>query len=201
MTGLTEQEFSALLPHFEPALTASLQDRTMDGHPRTNRRYRSYDNSPLPTMADKLLCILTYLKQHPIQEVHGQLFGISQSNANKGIHVLHPVLNQALANQERLPARTAEEFAAMFKTHTTGGRSTPPFLHDGTERPIHHPADPEEQQEYHSGKKKCHTLKNLLVITETCHVCFLSHTDEGKASAKSVAELAGYTLPPGSCLD
>jgi hypothetical protein len=31
-------------------------------------------------------------------------------------------------------------------------------------------------------------------------VCFLSYTCEGKASDKSMAELAGYTLPPGSCL-
>jgi hypothetical protein len=38
------------------------------------------------------------------------------------------------------------------------------------------------------------------VINETCHVCFLSHTYEGKASDKSLAELAGYTLPPGSSL-
>jgi DDE superfamily endonuclease len=77
---------------------------------------------------------------------------------------------------------------------------SPPFWHDGTERPIQRPTDPEEQQEYYSGKKKCHTLKNLVVINETCHICFLSHTYEGKASDKSLAELAGYTLPPGSCL-
>jgi hypothetical protein len=32
-------------------------------------------------------------------------------------------------------------------------------------------------------------------------MCFLSHTCEGKASAKSMAERAGDTLPPGSCLD
>jgi hypothetical protein len=38
------------------------------------------------------------------------------------------------------------------------------------------------------------------VINETCHVYFLSHTYEGKASDKSLAELAAYTLPPGSCL-
>jgi hypothetical protein len=38
------------------------------------------------------------------------------------------------------------------------------------------------------------------MIDATCHVCFLSHTSEGKASDKSLAELAGYTLPPGSCL-
>ena len=31
-------------------------------------------------------------------------------------------------------------------------------------------------------------------------MCFLSHTSEGKASDKSVAEFAGYTLPPGSSL-
>jgi hypothetical protein len=38
------------------------------------------------------------------------------------------------------------------------------------------------------------------VITETCHVCFLSPTYEGKASDKSLAECASYTLPPGSYL-
>jgi DDE superfamily endonuclease len=38
------------------------------------------------------------------------------------------------------------------------------------------------------------------VITETCQVCLLSHTYEGKASDKSIAELVGYTLPAGSCL-
>ena len=49
----------------------------------------------------------------------------------------------------------------------------PPFVHDGTERPIQRPKDAEEQQEYYRGKKKGHTLKNLLVINETCHMCFL----------------------------
>jgi hypothetical protein len=72
---------------------------------------------------------------------------------------------------------------------------------DRPERPIHRPADPEEQPEYYRGKKKCHTLKNLLVIDESCHMCFLSATDEGKAHDKCLAELAGYTLPRGSYLD
>ena len=76
-----------------------------------------------------------------------------------------------------------------------------PFGPDGTERPIHRPRDPEEPQEYDSGKQQCHTLKNLLVITATCHIGFLSHTCEGKASDKSLAEEAGSILPPGSCLD
>jgi hypothetical protein len=192
LTGLTEAEFQALLPYFEQAFVTYMHDRTIDRQPRTSRRYSTYGTCPLPTVADQLLFILTYLKQNPIQEVQGQLFGMSQSNANTWIHVLHPVLKQALADQELLPARTAAEFAAMFETQVTDGRSTPPpFWHDGTERPIHRPKDPEEQQEYYSGKKKCHTLKNLLVINETCHLGFLSHTCEGKASDKSLAEWAG----------
>jgi Helix-turn-helix of DDE superfamily endonuclease len=128
LTGLTEAEFQALLLPFEQAFVTYMQDRTIDGQPRTSRRYSTYGTCPLPTIADKLLFILTYLTQNPIQEVQGQLFGMSQSNANKWIHVLHPVLNQALGDQELLPSRTAEEFAAMFETHTADGSSTTPLF-------------------------------------------------------------------------
>jgi hypothetical protein len=119
MTGLTEAEFMALLLYFEQAFVVSMQDRTIDGQPRTSRRYSTYASCPLPTTADKLLFILTYLKQNPLQEVQGQLFGMSQSNANTWIHLLHPVLNQALEDQELLPARTADDLAAMLTTPPT----------------------------------------------------------------------------------
>ena len=128
MTGLTQQEFEALLPYFEQALAACLQNRTSDGQPRTSRRYSSYDNCPLPTIADKLLFMLTYMKQHPIQAVQGQLFGMSQSNANTWMHLLHPVLNQALAHQELLPARTADDLALMFAAQQTKGIPLSPLF-------------------------------------------------------------------------
>ena len=63
------------------------------------------------------------------------------------------------------------------------------------------PTAPEAPPEYYRGKQKCHTRKTLLVLTEPCPVCFLSHTYEGKAANKTSAALAGSTLPPGSCLD
>ena len=128
MTGITEVEFMALLPHFEQALVTYMQDRTIDGQPRTSRRYTTYDTCPLPTMADKLLFILTYVKQNPIQEVQGQLFGMSQSNANKWIHLLHPVLNHALADQELLPARTADDLATMLAVPLTEAHSPSPLF-------------------------------------------------------------------------
>ena len=95
MTGFTEPEFTALLPPFEQALAAYLPDRTRDGHPRTSRRYSPYNNGPLPTIADQLLFMLTDVKQHPIQEVPGHLFGMSPANAHQWIHLLHTVVHQA----------------------------------------------------------------------------------------------------------
>jgi hypothetical protein len=95
MTGLTAPEFTALLPHVEHAWATYLRDRTIAGHPHTSRRDRPYDNCPLPTMADTLRFILTSLKQHPIQEVQGQLVGMSQSKAKKWIPLLHAVRKQA----------------------------------------------------------------------------------------------------------
>jgi hypothetical protein len=127
MTGLTPPEFSALLPHFEHALLGDMEDHTIDGQPRTSRRYRTYGTCPLSTMADKLLFILTSLKQHPIQEVQGQLFGMSQANANTWIHLRHAVLKHALAPQELLPARHADELATMLATARTSD-VPPPFL-------------------------------------------------------------------------
>jgi DDE superfamily endonuclease len=126
---------------------------------------------------------------------------MSQSHANTWIQRLHPVLNHALADPERLPARPADDLAARRTTPPSEASApSPPFVPDGTERPIQRPKDPEEQQDSDRGKKTCHTLNNLLLIKETAPVCFLSHPCAGKASDKSLAERAGYPLPPGSCL-
>jgi DDE superfamily endonuclease len=79
-------------------------------------------------MADKLLFILTYLKQNPIQEVQAQLFGLSQSNSNKWIHLLHTTLNLALAYHGMLPTRTADEFTVLLATTQTNDTPTSPLF-------------------------------------------------------------------------
>lgn len=55
MTGLTEteMELQALLLHVEQAFETSMGPRTIDGQPRTSRRYSPSATGPLPTMADK----------------------------------------------------------------------------------------------------------------------------------------------------
>jgi transposase, IS4 family len=53
---------------------------------------------------------------------------------------------------------------------------------------------------YYSGKKKRHTLKNVLFVDESGSIHFLSDTYEGRVHDKCIADEAGYTLPNASIL-
>ena len=115
MTGLDYATFMEFLPHFTSAMERYLKRYTLDGYVREGERAITYTNSPLPTADDRLLFILTYLKQNPIQEVQGQLFGMSQSNVSKWVRLLLEILTLALADQNLLPARTAAELAVHLQ--------------------------------------------------------------------------------------
>jgi hypothetical protein len=105
LTSLSVDEFEHLLEPFEQAFVRHMQQWTMEGKPRNARAYAPYANSPLPTPEDRLLFILSYLKVAALQVAHGALFGMSQSNANKWIHVLLVVLQQTLRDLGDAPAR------------------------------------------------------------------------------------------------
>jgi hypothetical protein len=105
LTSLTPKEFADLVPLFTMSFYEYLDEQTVEGYERIGRRYVPYRNSTLPTMEDKLLFILVYLKQAPTQEVQASLFGMRQPKANMWIHLLHPVLNRALKQHGDLPNR------------------------------------------------------------------------------------------------
>jgi hypothetical protein len=46
MTGFMEEEFLGVLPPFEHAFAPYMQDHTIDGQPRTSRRYSSSETYP-----------------------------------------------------------------------------------------------------------------------------------------------------------
>ena len=107
LTGYTLEEFSALAPYFSKRFLASVETKTLEGKDRKKRRYTHYKNSCLPSLEDKLLFILIYLRQETMtQDVLGELFGTSQPVANKWIHRLLPIVNRALADLgEWFPSR------------------------------------------------------------------------------------------------
>src|SRR6476659_1364428 len=107
LTSLTPSEFITLVPAFETCFIDRMREYTIDGLPRLNRRYTPYKNSPLPTAEDKLLFILVHMKQNLTQEVQGELFGMIQSDANKWLQLLRPILFQALDHLDTIPPRLA----------------------------------------------------------------------------------------------
>src|SRR6266487_1801279 len=89
-TSVTLDEFQLLVPPFEAAFHAHMREWRLDGKPRTARRCSVYQNCPLPTPADRLFFLLTYLKTYALQVVQGRLFGIGQSKAQQWVQVLLP---------------------------------------------------------------------------------------------------------------
>jgi hypothetical protein len=110
-TSLTLDEFQLLVPPFESAFQAHMQEWRLDGKPRTARQFSVYQNCPLPTSEDRLFFLLTYLKTYALQVVQGRLFGMRQSKANQWIHVLLPVLLTALRTLGAAPARSLRALA------------------------------------------------------------------------------------------
>lgn len=193
LTGFTVEEFDALLPDFDKQFYQQMEKYTLAGKVRQQRAYVDYCNSPLKGSGAKLFFILSYCKSYPLQEVQAALFGLTQPKTNQWIHCLEPVLRATLVAQNDLPARTLQDLTLQVKGQTL-------FFHDGTERPILRPSDPDEQRLYYSGKAHAHTVKNNLLIDLSCRVLFLTATVEGKMHDKKLADQAAYTLPKGSRL-
>jgi len=113
LTSLTVDEFTALVAPFEGAFQAHMAAWRFDGQPRGARRYTTYATCPLPTAEDRLLFLLVYLKTNPLQIVHGRLFGLPQGKTNQWIHVLLPVLQEALRQQGDTPSRSLDDLAHL----------------------------------------------------------------------------------------
>jgi len=135
-----------------------------------------------------------------VQEAHATLFRIHQPDANKWIHLLHMLLNRALAALGELPAREAAELEHRLEPGVKENDEGLVFFHDGTERAVVRPKDKVLQKLYYSGKKKLHALKNIVLSQACCKVVFLSRTCEAKKHDKKAADQAGYQLPIGSTL-
>ena len=129
LTGLDFAMFMALLPAFTTAMERYLTRYTLDGYLRESDRAITYTNSPLPSAEDRLLFILSYLKLNHIQQAHGQLFTMTQSNVSKWVALLLEILERTLAEQRVLPARTTAELAAQLQADTTRiDPEAPPFF-------------------------------------------------------------------------
>ncbi len=193
MTGLNQEEFVHLLPAFQDAWDAYLRQEYIE-RPDRHRQYGGGQRGrTLVAIEDKLLFILYYLKVYPLQEILAFEFDMIQSTANEWIHILSDVLKTALGREGHLPERDPAHVAAVIQANPD---PTSDYGLDGTERRRQRPQDQELQRRFYSGKKKTHTVKNLIIGGLTTRkVTYLSQTYEGRIHDKTIVDDEQPTFP------
>jgi hypothetical protein len=191
LTGLSSSEFNLLVESFEKAWHLAEKKRRKKG--KCRRKEGGGRKGLLPKIEEKLLFILFYIRHYPVQRLQGIIFGMKKSQANEWILRLLPVIESALGNQSVLPLRCCSTMDDMLK-------QCPDliFLIDATERQIQRPKDLTRQKDYYSGKKKCHTVKNTLVVDIDKKILFMGNTTEGKRHDKKLADDDSPPFPPQS---
>ncbi|MDH6355823.1 hypothetical protein M2132_002170 [Dysgonomonas sp. PH5-45] len=87
LTGFSLSEFEAFLPTFQYHWEEYHSHYTLKGKPRIRVSY-GRKSSQLPCITDKLLFILSYMKNNPLQDYHATMFDMTQPQCNEWIHRL-----------------------------------------------------------------------------------------------------------------
>lgn len=183
LTGLKVDEFEELVPSFQSAWGNFVYETFIKGRKR-KRAYGGGNTPNLTDTRDKLVFILAYYRVYPLQVLQRLLFDLHTSNANRWVHRLSPLLKETLGYEMQLPARDRKTLDDILRECP----SLREFLIDGTERKIKRPKDKKKQKKSYSGKKKTHTVKNILVTDGQRRVKFLGTTVEGKKHDKKAAK-------------
>ena len=141
LTGLTPNEFIALLPVFSKIWRA----KKIEQHNINSTGQRAFGGGRkgfLRNMPEKLLYILFCYKCYPTYDVLSFLYDCNRSNAFRRQEELSKILELALGRKLSLPKRqikNIEDFLRAFP------EAKEVFI-DGTERPIQRPKDKERQK-------------------------------------------------------
>jgi hypothetical protein len=186
-TSLTVAEFDALARQFAPLWSGTLAAQTALGDPR-QRRCGGGRKGVLATPALKLFFILLYYKAYPTQDVMGLLFGLTQGQISDWVRRLTALAGRLLVLHK--PVRKARDLRTLLEAEPV----LQELILDGTERRLPRPTHRGRQRLYYSGRKKRHTVKNV-IGTSKGKVRWVSRTRPGRRHDKAVAEDERLRLP------
>lgn len=195
LTSLTAAEFLDLLVHFEAVWQAYHPHFDLQGKRRRINKFSEHSSMSLKGSAQKLFFVLVYLKENPTQFYHASLFSMSQGKVSQWLKLLLPLLEQALARRRVLPTRNPGQLWLVLRV--LAGQV---LYMDATERSVPRSVNSERQRHEYSGKKGCHTNKNLLLTGEQGRVLYLSATVEGSCHDKALADEAELVFGQGQGL-
>jgi hypothetical protein len=195
LTGLRLREFERLLDDVTPRYAEAVERRL-----RRADRQRAPGGGDKPDLAvtEQLLLTVIWLRQYPIMEVLGFLFGVSAVTVGRIVGRWVPVLEAAGRDTLRLPdpgRKRRKSLDALLA-------DTPDLavIVDTFEQRVQRPRDRALADSYYSGKKKQHTLKSQIAVDDqTGLIVDVAASVRGPTHDMTVLKGSGLLarLPPG----
>jgi hypothetical protein len=177
ITGMNFRQFQALLPQFVKVYE-KLERRRKRKVIRTGKKRQRQVGGGAPfnnSVPDRLLMLLLYYRLYLTQEFMTLLFCAEEKSVIcRSIQSMRPIFEAVLPVPERARRRilsladkeqkrrkkrinSVEEFRQAYPELT--------FIIDGVEQPKRKPKAPAKRKSDYSGKKKRHTLKQIVIST------------------------------------
>ncbi len=154
ITGLTIEEFEKVV------------EKVRSGWERVEKQKKCHGRrSQLPTLEDKLFCVILYYRTYITHRFLGYLFNVHNANVFRLLKKIEPLLAK--------------------KVTITKDRSMTPekilkILADVTEQQIQRPEDSKKRKKSYSGKKRTNTMKTEIVIEEGGRILSVSNSYRGR---------------------
>jgi hypothetical protein len=175
-TGLKVEEFNNIFETFSKEIDDIKWKKYKKEKDTRQRKPGGGAKGKLCTAEIKLLFILMYFKCYPTMDVMGIFFDLDRANVKRNVDSLTPILEKVLGQKQSLPRRkihSLKEFLELIS-------EAKDLFVDGTERPIQRPKNRKKQRKYFSGKKKQHTVKNIVINDDKRKIKYLGSTKIGK---------------------
>ncbi len=169
LTGLRVENFNKLYKELVPIYSKSEIKRLSS---KKRERNLGGGRKKELELEDQLLLTLIYYRHYVSQSFLGLIFNLHNSNVCRHIKYITPLLARIFKIPTRkIENRLTEEEIGLY-------------LIDATEQPINRPK--KGQKKYYSGKKKRHTMKNQIVISDKMKICSVTKSVEGKKHDKKL---------------
>jgi hypothetical protein len=180
LTGLRVSEFKDLAESFRWNYTEYVRK----ANPNRIRAVGGGRMGCLPTIEEKLLFILFYLKSYPTYDVLSFVVGFHRTRACQWTLHLLPILEQTLGRKSVLPQRRISSVQEFLKLYP----EVKDVFGDATERRVQRPRNPKRQRKLYSGKKKIHGRKNVVLADEKKRILVLTQTKSARRHDKRLAD-------------
>jgi len=161
MTGLMAVEFDALVDDLWGPYRAAERVR----RERPDRKHAVGAGHPFSLAPqEQMLLTVVWLRLYPTMEVLGFLFGVSDTTAQRAVARVLPLLEAAGRDSMRLPdpgRKGRRDLGAVL-----GQVPELAVVIDSLEQRVQRPRARAEADRHYSGKKKAHTLKSQVAVTQ-----------------------------------